>query len=131
MSNKNVIRVKWIIKWGETSIFIYNRFGSVLFGSVRLEYLSFGIRYFGILPDSVVHWFFFVKSKIFKSYLPRTLHHLLDLTLLLSYTVYITLEVVEAVVHGVDVTWVCFGVHGLDIWSFRRVQSRSSTVTIT
>ena len=36
-------------------IFIYNRFGSVLFGSVRLEYLSFGIRYFGILPDSVVH----------------------------------------------------------------------------
>ena len=55
MSNKNVIRVKWIIKWGETSIFIYNRFGSVLFGSVRLEYLSFGIRYFGILPDSVVH----------------------------------------------------------------------------
>ena len=32
------------------------RFGSVLFGSVRLEYLSFGIRYFGILPASVHHW---------------------------------------------------------------------------
>ena len=31
------------------------RFGSVLFGSVRLEYLSFGIRYFGILPASVHH----------------------------------------------------------------------------
>ena len=37
-------------------IYNYNRFGSVLLGSVRLEYLSFSIRYFGILPDSVVHW---------------------------------------------------------------------------
>ena len=35
---------------------LYNiRFGSVLFGSVRLEYQSFGIRYFGILSASVHH----------------------------------------------------------------------------
>ena len=33
------------------------RFGSVLFGSVRLEYRSFGIRYIRYLPASVVHWF--------------------------------------------------------------------------
>ena len=31
------------------------RFGLVLFGLVRLEYLNFGIRYFGILPASVHH----------------------------------------------------------------------------
>lgn len=40
-------------------------------------------------------------------------------------------SVVEAVVHGIDVARVGFGVHGLDIWSFRRVQSGSSSVTIT
>ena len=56
---------------------------------------------------------------------------MLDLTLLLRNTEYITLEVVEAVIHGVDVARVGFGVHGLDIWSFRRVQSWISTVTIT
>ena len=50
----------------------------------------------------LVNQFFREIKKII--FIPRTLHHLLDLTLLLSYTVYITLEVVEAVVHGVDVT---------------------------
>ena len=53
---------------------------------------------------------------------------MLDLILLLRYMV---VEVVEAVVHGVDVLRVGFDVHGLDIRSFRRVQSGSSKVMIT
>ena len=56
MLHKNAIKY---VKQEYTLIFIYYviRFGIIRFGSVRLEYLSFGIRYFGILPDSVVHWF--------------------------------------------------------------------------
>lgn len=45
----------------------------------------------------------------------RTLHHLLDLTLLLSNTLDITLEVMEAVIHGVDGLGVGVHVHGLDV----------------
>ena len=45
----------------EEPIFSFSmRFGSVLFGSVQLEYRSFGIRYIRYLPASVihVHWFY-------------------------------------------------------------------------
>ena len=53
---KNTIkRGKLNIKEGTVISSTSMRFGSVLFGSVRLEYRSFGIRYFGILPDSVDH----------------------------------------------------------------------------
>ena len=61
-------------------IFIYDRFGSVLFGSVRLEYLSFGIRYFGILPASVHYWtlghIYFISQKssvLYQTYVPKYL----------------------------------------------------------
>ena len=53
------------------------RFGSVLFGSVRLEYRSFGIRYIRYLPASVVHciqrtlskksWFTLVSFQMIKN----------------------------------------------------------------
>ena len=49
-------KIKWNSKYKSIPLFSYTiRFGSVLFGSVRLEYQSFGIRYFGILSASVHH----------------------------------------------------------------------------
>ena len=64
MLHKNAIKY---VKQEYTLIFIYYviRFGIIRFGSVRLEYLSFGIRYFGILPASVHHW---VRNELVSDY---------------------------------------------------------------
>ena len=57
LSHKNVVKLNRSLKQGQTLIFITNWIHNslVLFGSVQLEYQTFCIWYFGILPALVVH----------------------------------------------------------------------------